>query len=101
MRSTAHNTLSVEEHEPASGAPGPEEHARAGQLQHALADCRRRLNLDQRHVLELRYDALLETETIAERLSVHRNTINVRVFRALANLRECMTRKGFGAGDMP
>ena len=41
-----------------------------------------------------------ETEDIAARLTVHRNTINVRIFRALEKLRECMGRKGFEPGDL-
>ena len=48
----------------------------------------------------MRYESHLETEAIASELGLHRNTINVRVFRGLQGLRECMARKGFDAGDL-
>jgi DNA-directed RNA polymerase specialized sigma24 family protein len=51
-------------------------------------------------VLGLRYDAELATEAIQRRLGVHRNTIHVRVFRALEQMRNCMSAKGFGAEDL-
>ncbi|HUR28610.1 MAG TPA: sigma-70 family RNA polymerase sigma factor [Planctomycetota bacterium] len=66
----------------------------------ALADCRRKLPVELGRVLAMRYDAELATEGIQRRLGVHRNTIHVRVFRALEKLRECMGAKGFGPEDL-
>lgn len=66
----------------------------------ALAECRRKLPADLASVLSLRYDAELDGESMQRRLGVHRNTIHVRVFRALEKLRECMTVKGFGSEDL-
>ncbi len=66
----------------------------------ALAECRRRLPAELASVLSLRYDAELDGESMQRRLGVHRNTIHVRVFRALEKLRECMTVKGYGAEDL-
>ena len=86
--------------DPQSDEPGPERQARTAQLQEALDDCRGRLDEGQGQVLRLRYDDHEETEAIATMLGLHRNTINVRVFRALENLRDCMRRKGFEAGDL-
>ena len=83
-----------------SGDPGPEHDAKSAQLRDALFDCRKKLVEEQRVVLALRYESHIETEVIASELGVHRNTINVRVFRALQNLRECMGRKGFDVGDL-
>jgi RNA polymerase sigma factor (sigma-70 family) len=84
----------------ASEQLGPEGDARLRQMLAALSDCTARLNEEQRIVVELRYSTRLETEDIAARLTVHRNTINVRIFRALEKLRECMGRKGFEPGDL-
>jgi RNA polymerase sigma-70 factor (ECF subfamily) len=84
----------------ASEEIGPEGGARLRQMLAALSDCTARLNQEQRIVVELRYATRLETEDIAARLTVHRNTVNVRVFRALEKLRECMGRKGFEPGDL-
>lgn len=83
-----------------SGDVGPELRVRRKQLAAALAECTARLNPEQRAVVELRYRGRLETDAIAERLDVHRNTVNVRIFRALEKLRECMARKGFDPGDL-
>lgn len=66
----------------------------------ALAECRRRLPAELASVLGLRYDAGLDGESMQRRLGVHRNTIHVRVFRALEKLRECMTVKGYGSEDL-
>lgn len=66
----------------------------------ALAECRRRLPAELASVLSLRYDAELDGESMQRRLGVHRNTIHVRVFRALEKLRECMTVKGYGSEDL-
>lgn len=79
---------------------GPDARELAGELESALADCRGRLDRRLAVVVELRYDARLEAEVIARELGIHRNTVNVRVFRALAQLRECLTRKGFAPGDV-
>jgi RNA polymerase sigma factor (sigma-70 family) len=73
---------------------------RAREMASALADCRRRLPQELGRVLGLRYDAELATEAIQRRLGVHRNTIHVRVFRALEQMRNCMSAKGFGAEDL-
>jgi RNA polymerase sigma factor (sigma-70 family) len=86
--------------EPMAETPGPERRASAVQLKGALAACRDQLSPALRDVLVLRYDQHLDAATMAERQGVHRNTINVRVFRALQALRECLTRKGFDAGDL-
>jgi len=86
--------------EVASGEPAPQRTLERAQLGDALDDCRSRLADEQRTVLAMRYEQRLETEAIASELGVQRNTINVRVFRALASLRECMARKGFDAGDL-
>lgn len=80
-------------------SPSPEHALRSRQLALALVDCERTLSVEQRAVVELRYRGSLPTEAIAARLGVHRNTVNVRVFRALAALRECLGRKGFRPGD--
>jgi RNA polymerase sigma factor (sigma-70 family) len=85
--------------EDASGA-APESSVDLAELRSALADCRSHLSEDQRVVLAMRYDGHLEADAIASELAEHRNTVHVRVFRALASLRECMARKGFGAGDV-
>lgn len=73
---------------------------RASELAAALSDCRRRLPPELGRVLSMRYDSGLATDGIQQRLGVHRNTIHVRVFRALEHLRECMGVKGFGAEDL-
>lgn len=86
--------------EVATADHGPAERAHRRQLAQALAECTSRLPDEQREAVELRYGARMETEVIAARLAVHRNTINVRVFRALDKLRECLARKGFEAADL-
>jgi RNA polymerase sigma factor (sigma-70 family) len=73
---------------------------RAQELGSALADCRRRLPAELGRVLAMRYDSELATEGIQRRLGVHRNTIHVRIFRALERLRGCMDEKGFGPEDL-
>jgi len=84
-----------------SREPRPERSAERAQLREALESCRAKLPAELREVLELRYGSRLESEAIAERMQIHRNTVNVRVFRALASLRECLARRGFDAGDLP
>jgi RNA polymerase sigma factor (sigma-70 family) len=78
----------------------PERSAHRLQLARALADCRQRLAGEQRETLELRYEGQLDSQAIADQLGLHRNTVHVRVFRALAALRECLGRKGFAAEDL-
>lgn len=79
---------------------GPERVAELGQLRRALADCVERLAPEQRSAVVLRYQRQLDSTQIANELGVHRNTLHVRVFRALAALRECLARKGFGMEDL-
>jgi RNA polymerase sigma-70 factor (ECF subfamily) len=79
---------------------GPDQRAHRSQLERALAECKSRLSDEQREAIELRYASRLDSDAIATRLAVHRNTVNVRVFRALEKLRECLARKGFDAGDL-
>lgn len=78
----------------------PERVAELGQLRRALADCVARLSEEQRSAVELRYQRQLDSAQIVSELGVHRNTLHVRVFRALAALRECLARKGFGMEDL-
>lgn len=66
----------------------------------ALAECRRHLPPDLGRVLAMRYDSGLATDAVQQRLGVHRNTIRVRVFRALERMRDCMGAKGFGPEDL-
>ena len=73
---------------------------RSREIGAALAECRRKLSPELGRVLALRYDAGLATEGIQQRLGVHRNTIHVRVFRALERMRDCMGAKGFGPEDL-
>jgi len=73
---------------------------RTGEIGAALADCRRRLPPELARVLAMRYDSGLASDAIQQRLGVHRNTIHVRVFRALERMRECMGAKGFGPEDL-
>lgn len=86
--------------EPADSGRGPQAAAALRQLARALRDCRERLAPEQRETLALRYEGRLEGEAVAARLGVHRNTVHVRVFRALGQLRECLARKGFAAEDL-
>jgi RNA polymerase sigma factor (sigma-70 family) len=90
--------IESEAEDPAGASP--ESSVDLAELRHALAECRARLVEEQRVVLAMRYDAHLEADAIASELAEHRNTVHVRVFRALASLRECMARKGFGSGDL-
>lgn len=85
--------------EPRDPARGPRETSQRRQLIDALADCRAALTPEQRETIELRYLAGLEGEAIAARLGVHRNTVHVRVHRALIALRECLERKGLARED--
>ncbi len=85
---------------PSDPSRGPRESLARRQLLAALAECRTRLNDEQRSTLELRYEAGLEGEAIAARLGVHRNTVHVRVHRALIALRECLQRKGLVEEDL-
>lgn len=86
----------VERADPTSG---PRERAEHRQLLEALRDCRTRVSAEQRETLELRYSQGLEGDAIAARLGVHRNTVHVRVHRALIALRECLERKGLSLED--
>jgi RNA polymerase sigma factor (sigma-70 family) len=86
--------------EPAAAEPGPERVAHRRQLVSALQTCKEKLEGEQRVTLEMRYSSHLDAEEIARRLGVHRNTVHVRVFRALAHLRECLARKGFAPEDL-
>jgi RNA polymerase sigma factor (sigma-70 family) len=86
--------------EPAVAGRGPVGHALERALLDALSDCRKRLGSELGSVLRLRFEAQRETHEIADELDVHRNTIRVRVFRALAQLHDCLTSKGFDAGDL-
>lgn len=86
-------------HDPADPAPTRSEGERRQTLA-ALADCRARLTAEQRATIELRYLEGLDGESIAARLGVHRNTVHVRVHRALSALRECLERKGLLAEDV-
>lgn len=85
--------------EPLDPARGPRETSQRRQLIDALADCRAALSTEQRETIELRYLSELEGEAIAARLGVHRNTVHVRVHRALIALRECLERKGVARED--
>jgi RNA polymerase sigma-70 factor (ECF subfamily) len=78
---------------------GPQARAERLQMLAALADCRARLAAEQRETIELRYLEGRDGAEIAERLGVHRNTVHVRVHRALIALRECLERKGVGVED--
>jgi RNA polymerase sigma factor (sigma-70 family) len=86
--------------EVAARDPGPDRGLRVAQVEAALEDCRARLTPEQQVVLSMRYEGELESETIANELGLHRNTVHVRVFRALQSLRECLARKGYEAGDL-
>src|SRR5688500_401177 len=61
---------------------------RVGEIGAALADCRRNLPPELARVLAMRYDSGLATEAVQRKLGVHRNTIHVRVFRALERMRD-------------
>jgi RNA polymerase sigma-70 factor (ECF subfamily) len=67
----------------------------------ALAECLHGLPEAQREVVELRYRTAQASRAIASRLGVDKSTVNVRTFRALRALRDCLTRRGFGAEDLP
>jgi RNA polymerase sigma factor (sigma-70 family) len=86
--------------EPAARDPDPERRAAQRQLVAALGACKERLDADQRATLDLRYSSHLDADDIARRLGVHRNTVHVRVFRALEKLRECLERRGFAPEDL-
>lgn len=85
---------------PASRARPVEATLSRQDLERALGECRGQLPAELRRVLELRYAAGLDGESMGRRLRVHRNTIHVRVFRALQRLRECLTARGFGPEDL-
>jgi len=94
-------TFELEPHFDRAGASAaPEVSSERRQTLAALQDCRSRLSAEQRETIELRYLAGLEGESIAARLGVHRNTVHVRVHRALIALRECLERKGLFAEDL-
>ena len=83
-----------------SATTAPRDALRLRELASALAECRRRLPAELGRVLLMRYDSELGTDAIQHKLGVHRNTIHVRVFRALEQLRACLGAKGFGAEDL-
>ena len=82
------------------GGGGPRSTVGAEELGRALADCRERLPKELADVLRLRYERELDTEAIQTSLGLHRNTIHVRVFRALERMRRCMTSKGYSTEDL-
>jgi RNA polymerase sigma factor (sigma-70 family) len=86
--------------ERAAREPSPERAASRAQLVRALFECKEKLGDEQRVTLELRYAGHKEADEIARELGLHRNTVHVRVFRALAQLRDCLTRKGFDPEDL-
>ena len=100
MRATHIEVRGEETFEVAARDPGPDRGLRVAQVEAALDDCRARLTPEQQIVLSMRYEGGLESETIANELGLHRNTVHVRVFRALQSLRECLARKGYEAGDL-
>ena len=100
MRTSPTSTAGDAAFEVVARDPGPDRGLRNAQLEAALADCRARLSPEQRVVLEMRYEGGRESEAIASELGLHRNTVHVRVFRALHSLRECLARKGVEAGDL-
>lgn len=85
--------------EPLDPGRGPQAASAQRQTLAALADCRSRLPAEQRETVELRYLQGLDGAEIAARLGVHRNTIHVRVHRALIALRDCLERKGLSVED--
>lgn len=91
-------------HLPAAEAPADPaaepERALPADLAAALEDCRARLAETDRSVLALRYEGALDAAELAERLATTRNAIHVRVFRALARLRDCLEKKGWRAEDV-
>lgn len=84
----------------AADSAAPDRGLRAVELRDALDDCRARLAEEQRETLRLRYEAGLEADHVAELTRSNRNTVHVRVFRALAALRDCLRRKGFDSGEL-
>ncbi len=78
---------------------GPESEAERRQLLAAVRECQSKLPPDQRETLALRFGEQMESDAIASRLNVHRNTVYVRVFRALQSLRECLARKGLSSAE--
>jgi RNA polymerase sigma-70 factor (ECF subfamily) len=99
QRATPMHALSAEAFERPDPARGPSERSERLQVLETLRDCRSRLSAEQRQTVELRYLEGLEGEAIAARLGVHRNTVHVRVHRALLALRECLERKGLRRED--
>jgi RNA polymerase sigma factor (sigma-70 family) len=100
MRTQRTTSTDEVELEPSAPGNGPSAGIAVAEVASALADCRARLSPEQRVVLEMRYEGAVEAEVIASELGVHRNTVHVRVFRALQSLRECLQRKGYEAGDL-
>jgi RNA polymerase sigma factor (sigma-70 family) len=68
-------------------------------LSRALQECTQRLPETLRAVVAARYDGERSSQESASRLGLNTSTYNVRVFRALAALKECLGRKGFAGGD--
>lgn len=87
-------------HDLADPVAAPHSEGERRQTFAALEQCRSRLSDEQRATIELRYLAGLDGDAIAARLGVHRNTVHVRVHRALIALRECLERKGLFAEDL-
>lgn len=101
MRTTPVESAAPPLADPAGREPSPESQVHRSQLREALADCMGRLKPELRAVVDLRYTSRLEGVEIARRLDLHRNTVNVRVFRALVALRECLARKGYESWELP
>jgi RNA polymerase sigma factor (sigma-70 family) len=57
--------------------------------------CLKRLNHREREVCDLRYKELQAPETIAARLGISRNYVNVIAYRARAKLRQCLEERGY------
>lgn len=100
MRADRLQTAEIDDLELTAPEAGPDRRAQGAQMKSALAECRASLSDELRKVLELRYEGGLEAEAIVQRMGIHRNTVHVRVFRALEKLRECLVRKGYEPGDL-
>jgi RNA polymerase sigma factor (sigma-70 family) len=66
-----------------------------------LRSCLERLPEVQREVVLQRYRTAEASRAIAARLGINKSTVNVRTFRALRALRECLSARGFGPEDLP
>ena len=86
-----------EDFDPRSSIETPEARARRVELGEAVTDCQERLRNykpELAEAIKLRYDDDLSNTEIAELVGASPNAINIRVFRALQNLRECLNGKG-------